>query len=382
MFWLWDLPTAQVLRHSEDNRGLTSPTGLLIAHASALTSRDYSIRLYHCPRLLPFGWFTCPPSDSKGITREDFSILCLSRAFAVTLKMHRAVIEKTPAEDEEALLQHFGEEGHVPTRWPAGGGRSLRSMVTITTLSVLLGISLVTHPLLRPGAALSATAAVAATLSDNEKDALCRAHTAMVSSPVYDDIEVGWRPADVNGSFDKLTVYRQPAGLEVDQAWESLGAYLKPFVVPEDQAERYGLNPGMLKRIPEQGGGFVAVLEGSHHLHCLNVLRQASHFDYPYYRSRGLESGTGLFADTEDLVRLHFSHCLDMLRQRLMCTADTTLLGQVWVEDFGPFVFANVPRKCRNYDDVNRWASDHQVLPASDLLVEKRPGDLVYNEFP
>jgi hypothetical protein len=186
----------------------------------------------------------------------------------------------------------------------------------------------------------------------------------------------------MNGSFDKLTIYRQPASPDVDQAWTDLGAYLKPFVIPEDEAEKYGLHPGQVKRIPEQGGGYVAILESTHHLHCLNVLRQASHFDYPCYRAQGLESGKGVFADSEELVRFHFSHCLEMLRQRLMCTADTNVCGQVWVKDYGPLVFANVDRKCRNYDEITQWARDHQVLPIEDLLVKKRPGDIVYESFP
>lgn len=275
--------------------------------------------------------------------------------------------EKPSSEDQESLLEHT--EGFRD--WRATARAPVWAKVTIVILSLLLGLSLFTHPFL-------------STLwpRERDKDKICSAHTAVFPSPVENDLDITWRVSPVNGSFDKLTIYRQPASPEVDQAWTDLGAYLKPFIIPEDEAEKYGLHPGQVKRIPEQGGGYVAILESTHHLHCLNVLRQASHFDYPYYRAQGLETKNGVFADTEDYVRLHVSHCLEMLRQRLMCTADTNVCGQVWVKDFGPLVFANVDRKCRNYDEITQWARDRQVLPVKDMHVRKRPGDIVYESFP
>lgn len=270
-------------------------------------------------------------------------------------------------QDQEPFLEH----GDVGGR-PATSGTSLWSKVTIVILSLLLAISLVTHPLFKK----------TLLLGDQENDKICSTHTAAFPSPVENDLDITWKVTAVNGSFDKQTVYRGPAGPEVDKAWMDLGAFLKPFTIPEDEAVKYGLHPGQVKRIPEQGGGYVAILETTHNIHCLNMLRQGSHFDYPYYREKGLESGKGVFADKEELVRKHFSHCLDMLRQRLMCTADTNVCGQVWVKDYGPLVFANIDKKCRNYDEITQWARDRQVLPSKELLVKERPGDLVYESFP
>jgi hypothetical protein len=280
--------------------------------------------------------------------------------------MHSSA-EKPTSEDQEVLLENVEGFQH----WSSTAKAPIWSKVAIAILSLLLGLSLLTHPLFKTPS-----------LGEREKDKICSVHTAVFPSPVENDLDITWKASPVNGSFDKLSIYRRPASPDVDQAWTDLGADLKPFIIPEDEAEKYGLHPGQVKRIPEQGGGYVAILESTHHLHCLNVLRQGSHFDYPYYRALGLESGRGVFADTEDWVRLHLSHCLEMLRQRLMCTADTNVCGQVWVEDYGPLVFANVDRKCRNYDEITQWARDHQLLPVEDILVKKRPGDLIYESFP
>lgn len=271
--------------------------------------------------------------------------------------------EKSFNEDQESLLEHVGDESLLASsRVPNW------SKWTIAMLATLLSLAILSNPfIMRP--------------LRRDMDKLCITHTSEYPSPVDNDLDIIWATKSFNGSFKKQTIYRQRASPEVDQAWRDLGAYAQPFAIREDEGEKYGLRPWQVKRIPEQGGGFVAILESTHHLHCLNVLRQASHFDWDYYRSAALANGKGVFADTEDVVALHVSHCLDMLRQRLMCTADTTVCGQVWVEDYGPLVFANVERKCRNYDEITQWAKERE-LPPGQNLVRKRPGDFVYPEFP
>lgn len=76
---------------------------------------------------------------------------------------------------------------------------------------------------------------------------------------------------------------------------------MEGFIVPERDAHRYGLRPGMVKRLPEQGGGYVALSEGIHHLHCLNLLRQVSHFNFQYYR----ELGQGAFMNDDAALEKH-----------------------------------------------------------------------------
>jgi hypothetical protein len=128
-----------------------------------------------------------------------------------------------------------------------------------------------------------------------------------------------------------------------------------------------------------------------------NLLREALYFNYEYY----LDKGEGAFRNSEIVVRYHvgklvvFSitlhevlkswsgHCLDMLRQQLMCTADTGVLGQVWIAGPEPFVDFNTNHKCRNFEAVRQWAENHQMqdLPP-DYLAKPQPGDEIWPEIP
>ncbi|KAK4897884.1 hypothetical protein LTR49_027919 [Elasticomyces elasticus] len=132
----------------------------------------------------------------------------------------------------------------------------------------------------------------------------------------------------------------------------------------------------MVKRLSRQGGGYVVLSEGIHHLHCLNLLRQASYFNYEYYR----ELGKGAFVNTDVVVETHLGHCLDILRQQLMCTFDTSVFGQWWVKDVGPFVDFNTKHRCKNFDAFHEWVRAHE-LSGGDL-VEFQEGDDLLPEVP
>lgn len=46
-----------------------------------------------------------------------------------------------------------------------------------------------------------------------------------------------------------------------------------------------------------------------------------------------------------------------------MCNADTGVLGQVWFDQDSPTAFPdfNTKHKCKNFDDISKWAVEHQV---------------------
>ena len=73
--------------------------------------------------------------------------------------------------------------------------------------------------------------------------------------------------------------------------------------------------------------------------------------------------GTHAFSNDDDILQLHVSHCLDTIRQVLMCNIDTGVLGQVWTNPKAPEAFPdfNTQHKCKNYDAIKQWAIDHQV---------------------
>lgn len=171
---------------------------------------------------------------------------------------------------------------------------------------------------------------------------------------------------------------------------------MEGFIVAESEGARYGLQPGMVKRLEAQGGGYVVQSEGMHHLHCLNLLRQSSHFNYGYYR--GLAQGA--FVNEDDILEkhigkvpfllssgnvlmfYHLGHCVDILRQQLMCTFDTSVFGQWWVEEVGPFVDFNTQHLCKNFDVMRDWVRGHQISHDGTDLVEFRKGDTMLATIP
>jgi hypothetical protein len=82
---------------------------------------------------------------------------------------------------------------------------------------------------------------------------------------------------------------------------------------------------------------------------------------------------------TNSLVFL--AHCLDYLRQVLMCNADYTVFGFYFVKDHSTGMNFNTEHKCKNYDDILAWAENYW-LPDDQRMVEQRPGDIILEEYP
>ncbi len=76
---------------------------------------------------------------------------------------------------------------------------------------------------------------------------------------------------------------------------------------------------------------------------------------------------------------MHTAHCLDTIRQVLMCNVDTGVLGQVWYNKESPTAFPdfNTKHMCKNYDEVRKWAEGSQEQPPETLPADymKLPED-------
>jgi hypothetical protein len=62
-----------------------------------------------------------------------------------------------------------------------------------------------------------------------DADAFCMNHISRYS-PVVSEVKPGWHDQQFNGSFLHLNEFRQPAGPEVDAAWNGLGVNCKLLV--------------------------------------------------------------------------------------------------------------------------------------------------------
>lgn len=99
----------------------------------------------------------------------------------------------------------------------------------------------------------------------------------------------------------------------------------------------------------------MTVFEVIHQLHCLNLIRKATYYDY--YKDKAVE-----FTDVPNTVRLHIDHCIEMTRQNIMCHADVGLMSSHWIKDYPrPYSNFNTWHKCRNFDEVLDLAYKHQI---------------------
>jgi len=274
-------------------------------------------------------------------------------------------VTKGETEDQESLLRDSESQESSKTQQPRRGSPSRYSIClwTIVAVVAFVGGLLIGRRVLW------------------NADMFCTTRVTQ-GSPLLEDIEISYETIRFNGTFLDENVYRRSGSPEVDAAWEALGANYRSVAIPEERAAEAGLRPDQVHIDPKYGGGYPANVEGLHHLHCLNLLRQALYYNFEYYHARK----QGAFKNDDNILKLHVSHCLDILRQQLMCTVDIGVLGQVWYNPPAPaaFVDFNTRHKCRNFEDVRRWAEARQ-LPKNvppDFLQPPNEGDRIFPGVP
>lgn len=59
---------------------------------------------------------------------------------------------------------------------------------------------------------------------------------------------------------------------------------------------------------------------------------------------------------------VHRDHCMDEIRQLIMCTGDTTPIRYVWNEEKGKiFGIAQTTHYCRNYKKLYQWGLENRA---------------------
>lgn len=221
----------------------------------------------------------------------------------------------------------------------------------------------------------------------------------LTESPLLTDVGIKFDRKTFFPGFFKQNVFQHDGGREseVDNAWESLGCNSEcsqlglaskhqvadmlvgpGIVVPPDVGEAAGLTGRARMPGSEDYFGFVEVL---HQLHCLNLVRKALYYNFEHYSAEGKHP----FGAPPDILKLHVAHCLETVRQQLVCAADFNLLGYVHVQDAHPMPDFATQHVCRNFEDIRQWAVDHEDVRLADMpasLLQARPGDIVLAESP
>ncbi|KAF8244400.1 hypothetical protein K440DRAFT_605131 [Wilcoxina mikolae CBS 423.85] len=143
------------------------------------------------------------------------------------------------------------------------------------------------------------------------------------------------------------TIYQGPSSPERDKAWEEL----YNFGISRIPASAASKLVNKTVPIPDDPGYYVVSLNVFHQLHCVNMIRKR------------LWSNETFAAEHELMGIEHLSHCLDALRQSLMCSSDITPLPWKWDEKAGEAKeVAEVQHTCRDFGRIQEWARKNKVV--------------------
>lgn len=210
-------------------------------------------------------------------------------------------------------------------------------------------------------------------ISDSQHQRCVDKHA--VWSPAISVINDKYQTRQFNGTFDNHSPYKGPPSPQVDAIWEDMTDVGIMSVTDEDM-DKIGHSKDSVRLPPESGGGFMGSLEVNHQLHCVYILWQATHQDYY------LKKGAPPWVDSAPTRQKHLDHCVDMLRQKLMCDADVGVFNYNWVKGRSrPYPNFNTMHKCRNFDDVLTWAKSHQAKAPAGGIIPK-PSDAVELDVP
>ncbi|PQE15531.1 Tat pathway signal sequence protein [Rutstroemia sp. NJR-2017a WRK4] len=157
------------------------------------------------------------------------------------------------------------------------------------------------------------------------------------------------------------SLYVGEPSTEIDEAWNAIiGGESHYFSVSEDEAKKLWGDESDRYR-DRIRGGWTGTLDMFHCLHCLNQLRKALRRDYyPEEEHRGIVHQR----KTESLkaFRLEQSaytpqvHCIDHLRQVIMCQGTSVISPSEWHDKRGQYINPKQVHTCRNFQTLHEFS--------------------------
>jgi hypothetical protein len=165
------------------------------------------------------------------------------------------------------------------------------------------------------------------------------------------------------------SIFRREPSAEVDAAWDKIST-LRPLAIGRKELIKLGYDPEQTAMWPEDLGigrdKYIARMDVFHQLHCLNTLRKEAYFSHYY--------GYGNRTEKQEI---HLSHCLHLLLQNLMCTANVDIITHFWTEtrslawpDF------SINHKCRDFDSLLKWQEENSLSIDTFEHTFKPPGTI------
>ncbi|KAI0388941.1 hypothetical protein F5Y17DRAFT_166154 [Xylariaceae sp. FL0594] len=170
-------------------------------------------------------------------------------------------------------------------------------------------------------------------------------------------LEYKYTPTKFTGS--DASPYVGPASSSVDKAWHELLKYTTLRASGEELEKR---NQSSVE-LPD--GGYMVWLGVFHQLHCVKTLRQWNYREHYHPNLTNKERSHW---------EVHVDHCLDQLRNILMCRADTTLTTFRWtVDQRRPMLNTRpVERQCVDWE-LLMGSLKHRVVEGDEMGRMRNP---------
>ncbi|KXJ86420.1 hypothetical protein Micbo1qcDRAFT_140322 [Microdochium bolleyi] len=149
---------------------------------------------------------------------------------------------------------------------------------------------------------------------------------------------------------------------EIDRNWDNLtwGRYV--LITEEEAKSTWGDN--IADYFDHQRGGYVAGFDVFHTLHCLNNIRKA--LDPLHYPAGHAHNHSAAARGNPANDALHQDHCLEQLRQYIMCSGDMTPLPTKFYPGLGRnYVDSDVEHTCRDFNALHDWVMNRYEGPGA-----------------
>ncbi|KAG4417693.1 hypothetical protein IFR04_009196 [Cadophora malorum] len=157
---------------------------------------------------------------------------------------------------------------------------------------------------------------------------------------------------EVNPHLNQSTarIYTGVPSDELEEAWHKLMRYAN-IRVPEKDIKRLDRMDNSVRFT--DGSGYFGQMTVFHHLHCIKRIHKFLNVEH-YWPNATAEE---LF-----LLRAHNFHCLDTLRQAIMCHGDTSLITFKWgTKQPVPSANWSTPHTCRSWEALEEWNKERFV---------------------
>ncbi|KAH7030008.1 hypothetical protein B0J12DRAFT_745274 [Macrophomina phaseolina] len=188
----------------------------------------------------------------------------------------------------------------------------------------------------------------------------CRDPSLGVWSPANNAVE--YHEVHFQAALANQTAYMGFPNDEIDKRWSELYDFGISVITEEEAMNLHR------PTLPIPGTkDYLVELDVWHSLHCLNDLRKLLYPERYHMLERLTKDGV---IDRNSFAFRHWDHCVDALRQSLMCQADIAPIPFHVNVPFNRGIFPRLAttHTCRNFTKIQEWAKAHRA-PEFDFMI-------------